>query len=119
MRLKKEERLRGREGFQRVFQEGRSLANRVAALHYLAAPQGELRLGVAVSRRMGCAVVRNRLRRRLREVLRLHRSELTEGWHVVVVARQRAGELSYKELEEGVLSLLDRAGVRKCCAGSW
>ena len=47
------------------------------------------RVGVTVSKKLGCAVVRNRVRRRLREVYRLNEDKFTPGWDIVVVARGR------------------------------
>ena len=65
---------------------------------------------------MGCAVKRNRVRRRLREIYRLHESELLPGYDIVVVARVKAVYASYARLEKSFLSLADKLGLRRKAA---
>lgn len=63
------------------------------------------RLGITVSTKVGKAVVRNRTRRKLREIYRLHEQELKPGYDLVIVARVRAGASRYWELERSFLQL--------------
>ena len=65
----------------------------------------ENRVGLTVGKKLGHAVVRNRVRRRLREIYRLHESQFRPGWDLVVVARSRAVDAPYKKLEGAYLSL--------------
>lgn len=74
---------------------------------------GRNRVGITVSKKLGHAVVRNRVRRRLREVYRLNEETFQPGWDIVVVARSRAVSCSFAALTEGYLSLADKAGIRK------
>ena len=67
------------------------------------------RYGFVTSRAVGMAVVRNRVRRRLREAVRP--LSLKDGWDIVVIARRSAAEATYRELRESLASLLTRAGV--------
>lgn len=67
------------------------------------------RYGFVTSRAVGKAVVRNRVRRRLREAVRP--LSLKDGWDIVVIARRSAAEATYRELRESLASLLTRAGV--------
>lgn len=69
------------------------------------------RVGITVSRKLGHAVVRNRVRRRLREIYRLHEAEFSPGWDIVVVARSRAVNASFDALTDAYLKLADKAGV--------
>ena len=69
------------------------------------------RVGITVSKKLGHAVVRNRTRRRLREVYRLHESEFQPGWDLVVVARSRAVEAPFDRLTRSYLHLAKKAGV--------
>ena len=69
------------------------------------------RVGVTVSKKLGKAVVRNRVRRRLREVYRLHESRFLPGWDIVVVARGRAVDASFSDLTRAYLSLAKKAGI--------
>ena len=69
------------------------------------------RVGITVGKKLGHAVVRNRIRRRLREVYRLNESLFTPGWDIVVVARSRCIRASFSDLSEAYLSLARKAGI--------
>ena len=69
------------------------------------------RVGITVSKKLGHAVVRNRVRRRLREVYRLNEDRFQSGWDIVVVARSRAVHADFQKLTDSYLSLADRLGI--------
>ena len=69
------------------------------------------RVGVTVGKKLGHAVVRNRVRRRLREVYRLNESRFTPGWDIVVVARSRCISADFGKLTQAYLSLAEKAGI--------
>lgn len=69
------------------------------------------RVGVTVSKKLGCAVVRNRVRRRLREIYRCNEDRFAPGWDIVVVARSRCVGASFDNLTAAYLSLAEKAGV--------
>ena len=69
------------------------------------------RVGVTVSKKLGCAVVRNRIRRRLREVYRLNEARFAPGWDIVVVARSRCVSANFASLTQAYLSLAEKAGI--------
>ena len=71
------------------------------------------RVGITVSKRLGHAVVCNRVRRRLREVYRLNESRFRPGWDIVVVARTKAVCAPFEQLVQGYLSLAEKAGILK------
>ncbi len=71
------------------------------------------RIGITVSKKLGHAVVRNRVRRRLREVYRLHEEQFAPGWDIVVVARSRCIGASFGELTKAYLELANKAGLLK------
>ena len=71
------------------------------------------RVGVTVSKKLGKAVVRNRVRRRLREVYRLHEEQFAPGWDIVVVARSRSVGADFGKLVHAYLSLAEKAGILK------
>ena len=72
---------------------------------------GTNRVGVTVGKKLGHAVVRNRVRRRLREVYRLNEDRFTPGWDIVVVARSRCIKADFQKLTDAYLSLAEKAGV--------
>lgn len=69
------------------------------------------RVGITVSKKLGKAVVRNRVRRRIREAYRLNEERFLPGWDIVIVARSRAVEVSFQKLTQSLLSLSEQAGI--------
>ena len=69
------------------------------------------RVGITVSKKLGGAVVRNRVRRRLREVYRLNEQQFSPGWDIVVVARSRCVNVSFEKLTHAYLSLAEKSGI--------
>ena len=72
---------------------------------------GGNRVGFTVSKKLGHAVVRNRVRRRLREAYRLNEEKFQPGWDIVVVARSRCIGASFEKLTEAYLTLAEKAGI--------
>ena len=101
--------LRRRKDFDTVFQEGQVLANRLLVLRSVPNQLSHNRYGFVTSKRLGKAVVRNRVRRRLRECVRSLAAR--PGWDVVVSARARAADADFHQLKKAVVSLFDRAGI--------
>ena len=66
------------------------------------------RVGITVSSRVGGAVVRNRIKRRLREAFRIHRSELTGNWDIVINPRRPAVDAPYAEVEGALMKVISR-----------
>ena len=73
--------------------------------------RGENRVGITVGKKLGKAVVRNRARRRLREVYRLNESRFRPGYDIVVVARSRAVTADFGALQSAYLGAAKRLGI--------
>jgi ribonuclease P protein component len=101
-------RLRSNQDFQRVYRAGRSWAHPLAALHVLAQPSGQ-RIGISVSKKVGGAVQRNRVRRRIREMVRAQAPGWRDGFDAVVVARAAAAEAEFAGLSAALEELARRA----------
>ena len=99
--------------FRRAYNRGKSAADSRLALYVRRNGQKLNRLGITVSTKVGCAVVRNRVRRRLREIYRLNEDRLSPGCDVVVVARVLAASSDYHRLEKSFLRLADKLGLLK------
>ena len=69
------------------------------------------RVGITVSKKLGKAHVRNRARRRIREVYRLNEGQFQPGWDSVIVARSRAVEAPFEKLTASLLTLAKKAGI--------
>jgi ribonuclease P protein component len=70
------------------------------------------RVGITVGKKLGHAVVRNRVRRRIREVYRLNEEKFQPGWDIVVVARSKAVTADFATLTNAYLSLAKKAGIQ-------
>jgi ribonuclease P protein component len=105
--LQKEHRLTDKRDFQKVFHHGQSFANRYLVLYYLKSRTNtEFRVGFSVSKKVGKAVTRNRVKRLLREAFRLDKDRIKEPYDLVVIARPSAAELDFKEVQQNVQHLL-------------
>jgi len=105
--LPKSGRLRRNESFQAVYRSGKSYANRHLVLYVLPQRGGSRRVGFAAGRRLGSAVVRNRIKRLLREAYRLEQHRLVDGIDLILVGRQSL-------IGEGLSTAA--AAVRHLCA---
>lgn len=99
-------RLTQRAEFDAVYRNGRRRSSRQFTVFFAANGLGENRFGMSVGRALGGAVVRNRIRRRVREILRLDRREIPSGWDIIVHPRASAAKAEFAPLREELLALL-------------
>ncbi|MBB6674405.1 ribonuclease P protein component [Cohnella nanjingensis] len=107
-------RLRNREDFNRIYRQGRSFANSQFVVYWRRKPDpGLFRLGISASSKLGGAVVRNRMRRMIKEIVRLNASKIVEGTDMILIVRKPALSLPYIEMEKSILHVLRKAGLIK------
>jgi len=99
------------QDFAALMERGTMRSHPLLATRVLRTDLGTTRLGLATSRALGSAVVRNRVRRRLREAIRGMAYELRPGWDVLVIARPGLVTADYRVLVETLARLLRRSGV--------
>lgn len=109
--MKKQFRLARNEDFQRVRRDGRSWSLPLLVLQAAPSSLSYSRLGLVVSKRVGMAVVRNHVRRLLREVVRLRWASIRPGWDIVLIARVPAAGADFQQLSAAVHTLLERASL--------
>lgn len=98
--------------FDRVKQDGHPVRGKFIVLSVFAVQSSRLsRIGFVTSRNVGSAVARNRVRRRLREIVRKRQHDLHDGFWIVIIARRGAGNASYSALEGEWLRLAKRASI--------
>ena len=97
--------------FKRLYNKGKSAASKYVVVYYRKNRNTENRLGITVSTKLGGAVQRNRVRRRLKEIYRLHEHSLQTGCDVVLVARLACRHAKWCDLESSVLSLFLKLGI--------
>ncbi|MFB5676982.1 ribonuclease P protein component [Paenibacillus terreus] len=107
-------RLRNRADFSRVYRHGKSFANHQLVVYWSRRKDvDQFRAGISVSKKIGNAVVRNRMRRLLKEIIRHHEHEIMEHVDLIFIVRKGAVTMSYKELEKSVLHVMRKASLLK------
>lgn len=96
--------------FRRLYHSS-GQANSCLVLYARKNRTGINRVGITVSKKLGKAVVRNRVRRRIREAYRLNEELFLPGWDIVIVARSRAVDVGFEKLNQSLLSLSEQAGI--------
>lgn len=108
--MKKQHRLQKNEEFQQVFQLGSSAANRQFVVYQLQkTEQQTVRIGLSVSKKLGNAVQRNRIKRLMKEVLRDTAEELKQDRDVVIIARKPVTSMELGEMEKSLRHVLNVA----------
>lgn len=110
--MQKRLRLRKREDFSRVFKHGKAAANHQFVLYYKPSAEAEsFRIGVSASKKVGNAVVRNRIRRRVKEAVRHMEQKVSLRVDIVLIVRKPAIELGHEELKKSLHHVFKRAGL--------
>ncbi|MCD8383303.1 MAG: ribonuclease P protein component [Clostridiales bacterium] len=105
--------LKQNKDFRRLYHRGKYAACATLVLYWSPNRYQSNRLGITVSTKLGNAVVRNRIRRRIREIYRLHEEQLRRGIDLVVVARAAAPDAEYQRLDRDFQRLARRLGIWK------
>jgi ribonuclease P protein component len=104
----KQFRLLRRAEFRRVYEEGQRRTASLCTVFLRSNGLPHSRLGITVPARVGRAVLRNRIKRRLREIFRLNRTSLPAGWDIVVNPRAQAAEAEFTKFEREFLRLMPK-----------
>ena len=104
----KRDRLRKRPEFLALADKGRRLVSRLFIIVYASGDQLAPRLGITVTKKIGPAVTRNRLKRVCREFFRQHREQLTNAYDIHVIARRAAGQAANDELTKSLEQLFSK-----------
>ena len=107
--MRKDQRLTKAKDFAAMRRRGKSWADRWLVLMARPNEMGATRFGFSVGRRLGNAVVRNKVKRRLREAARLAPAQ--KGWDLVIIARRDAPRADFHRLRRSVTDLLRRGGL--------
>ncbi|MCA1570707.1 MAG: ribonuclease P protein component [Chloroflexi bacterium] len=105
--------LRRRADFEAIGRHGTARSTPLLVLRWMRTERSETRIGLSTPRALGGSVQRNRVRRRLRSLLRERIERIGPGWDLLLIARRFAGDASQAELGEAIDSLLVRADIGK------
>ncbi len=105
-------RLRKTREFENVFENGLKIVKQSIVVFYLLNDEEESRLGVVASRKTGKAHVRNRIKRRMRELFRTNRHIMSSSMDIVVIARRTITKHSFNQIKQDFCEMLDEANRR-------
>lgn len=105
--------LKSNRDFQRLYHKGKSAVSPCVVVYARKNRLGRNRLGITASTKLGHAVVRNKVRRRIREAYRIHEELFRAGYDIIVVARGRAATSAYRYLERDVLRAAKKLSLLK------
>lgn len=97
--------------FRRLYQKGKCAPGRCLVVYCRKNGLSYNRLGLTAGTKLGHAVVRNRIRRRIREAYRLSESSYVLGYDIVIVARHRAADADFKEIEACLRTQFEKLGL--------
>ena len=103
--MKYSESLKSNQDFKKVYTQGKSIANRYLVMYVRENGLGKNRVGISVSKKVGNSVVRHTVTRKVREAYRLNEEKFAVGYDMVVVARVRAKDCTYFEIERAICHL--------------
>lgn len=110
--LPKKYRLKRKNEFSYIFKRGKTIANQYLVLYYAPAKQeNENRVGFAVSKKIGNAVIRNRIKRRMREAIRPSLPYIIAGYDLIFIARIKIKGISFKDVEKNMYTLINKVGL--------
>jgi ribonuclease P protein component len=109
--MKRQYRLRHNADFQRVKRDGKFYASPLMVLAFLRNELAYSRFGFVVNKRIGGAVQRNRIKRQMREIVRIRAQHIKPGFDLVFIARQPIGLASFVQIEQFLEQLLNEAGL--------
>lgn len=112
--MNKRQRIKKNEEFQQVFKKGKSVANRQFVVYtYQKKEQSQFRIGLSVSKKVGNAVTRNRIKRYIRQAFLEMKEELRNDMDYIIIARQEAATLDFHESKKSLQHVLRLARVIK------
>ena len=97
--------------FQRLYSKGTSSSDKNIVVYFLPNRQRKNRLGITVSKKTGTAVLRNRIKRLIKESYRLNEESIKTGYDIVIVARRNIINASYRDIAASLVKLTDKLGI--------
>ncbi|MBM7606730.1 ribonuclease P protein component [Metabacillus litoralis] len=110
--MRRKYRIKKNKDFQKVFKKGKSIANRQFVLYiYSEREEKEFRVGLSVSKKIGNAVTRNKVKRLIRQVFLEEKDKLVHGKEFIIIARKPAAQMNYHEVKSSLNHLFRKAKI--------
>lgn len=111
--MKTVETIKKNSQFKYIYSRGKSFTDPNLVLYIVRNNKNTLRLGITVSKKIGNAVVRNRVKRLIREGFRLNRHKFKYGYDIIFVARGLSRKGAFKDIERSIVNLMKKGGLLK------
>jgi ribonuclease P protein component len=111
--MDKRNRLRKNEDFKKVYKYGKNYYNRNLIMYIMKNELEDTRIGFTVSKKIGNSVVRNRVKRRIKEIVRKNLKSIKEGYDIILIPKKNVSEINHKELENAIFHIFKLANVLK------
>ncbi|SEF98057.1 ribonuclease P protein component [Caloramator fervidus] len=111
--MKKEERIRKNKHFRLIYSRGKSYSDDILVVYIFKNKSNINRLGISVSKKIGKSVVRNRVKRLIREAFRVNKDKFKVGYDIIFVARSKSAKSNFHEIEKSIFNVLKKAGILK------
>lgn len=109
--MEKKYRLRSNIEFKKVYSVGKNYWNRNLTLFVKKNGLENSRVGFTITKKIGNSVVRNKIRRRMKEIYRLNLYRIKDGYDLVFIPKKNVIDISYKELESAMIHILKISGT--------
>lgn len=110
--MEKKYRLRKNIEFKRVYSKGKNYWNRNLILYIKKNGLEETRLGITITKKIGNAVVRNKIRRKIKEIYRKNYPNIKSGYDLIIIPKKNVIDLSYQELESSLIHILKISNLK-------
>ena len=111
--MDKKYRLRKNMEFKKVYSVGKNYWNRNFVLYAKKNKLDETRVGFTITKKHGNAVIRNKIRRRMKEIYRLKLGNIKSGYDLILIPKKNVIQISYKELESAMVHIMGIARILK------
>ncbi|NLX62251.1 MAG: ribonuclease P protein component [Tissierellia bacterium] len=111
--MDKRYRLRSNQDFKKVYRNGKYYWNRNLVLYLSKNDLGHTRVGITVTKKIGKSVVRNKVKRRIREIIRKNFHNIKEEYDIILVPKKNVVDIDFKTLESAVIHILKISGILK------
>lgn len=109
--MNKKGRLRKNSDFKYVYNKGKVFKNSLLVMYIIVNNEDYNKTGFSISKKVGKSVVRNKVRRKIKECYRLNSNRIKKGYNIVFISRVKAKDATYWEIEKAMLSLFKKSAL--------